>query len=124
MSEDIDITTVNYSEFVASKVKDGNLIKNELTEFDADVLHMAVGVAGEAGELLDAIKRGAIYKKDYDKANILEELGDLEFFMERIRQRFQLTREEVLENNIRKLDKRYKGKGYSNEAANARADKA
>lgn len=113
---------INYSEFVASKVKNGDKIVAELTGFDADALHMAVGIAGEAGELLDAIKRGAIYKKDYDKENIIEELGDLEFFMEHLRQLFQVTREETIKRNVIKLDKRY-NKGYSNEAASARADK-
>lgn len=113
----------SYSEFVASKVKDGSKIIQELTPSDADALHMAVGVAGEAGELLDAIKRGAIYKKKYDVDNIEEELGDLEFFMERIRQIFGLTRENIIKRNIAKLSARYE-KGYSNQAAHERADKA
>jgi uncharacterized protein YabN with tetrapyrrole methylase and pyrophosphatase domain len=54
---------------------------------------------------------------------MVEELGDLEFYMERIRQIVGITREETLKANIEKLSVRY-GKTYSNEAAQARADKA
>jgi hypothetical protein len=32
-------------------------------------LHMAVGVSGEAGELLNAVKKAAIYCKPIDRAN-------------------------------------------------------
>lgn len=110
-------------DFVPNLVKDGNQIVSELTGFDADALHMAVGIAGEAGELLDAIKRGAIYRKPYDKVNITEELGDLEFFMSHIRSLFGLTREEVILANKLKLSARYKSLNYSNNAAQAREDK-
>jgi NTP pyrophosphatase (non-canonical NTP hydrolase) len=83
---------------------------------------MAMGVSGEAGELLDAIKKSAIYRKPLDIANVIEELGDLEFYMEGIRQSLGITRRECLDANIAKLICRY-GDHYSDEAANARADK-
>jgi NTP pyrophosphatase (non-canonical NTP hydrolase) len=84
---------------------------------------MATGVAGEAGELLDAVKKAAIYCKPVDIDNVIEELGDLEFYMEGLRQRFGLTREECLEANISKLSIRYKSGVYSNGQAQDRADK-
>jgi NTP pyrophosphatase (non-canonical NTP hydrolase) len=83
---------------------------------------MAVGISGESGELLDTIKKHAIYKKPLDMENVLEELGDLEYFMEGVRQAVGLTREECLKHNVDKLTKRY-GSKYSNEAAQIRADK-
>jgi NTP pyrophosphatase (non-canonical NTP hydrolase) len=113
----------NYSKFVASLGKPGAQILDELTPRDCEILHYAVGVAGEAGELLDACKKGAIYRKFYDLANIKEELGDIEFYLEAIRQQFGLTREEIIDHNMRKLTKRYPS-GYSNQAAKERADKA
>ena len=87
-------------------------------------LHMAVGIAGEAGELLDAVKKAAIYRKPIDRANVVEELGDLEFYMEGLRQLVGVTREEVLRVNTAKLGKRYSAGTYSNTAAIAREDKA
>jgi len=79
-------------------------------------------LTAEAGEFLDAIKKHAIYGKPLDGANVIEELGDIEFFMERIRQIVGTDRETVLAYNIEKLQVRY-GAKYSNEAAQSRKDK-
>ncbi len=117
------ITDKFYDDFVASKKKAGEDIVAKMTPEQADALHMAVGVAGEGGELLDAVKRWAIYQKPIDRDNVVEELGDLEFFMAGLRLRMGITREETLEANVGKLDKRYR-KGYTDEEAAARADKA
>lgn len=108
---------------VTALAKDGALIKAELTPADADLLHMGVGVSGEAGELLDAIKKATIYRKELDVENVIEELGDLEFYMERIRQIIGVSREEILKRNVAKLSKRYSSGKYSNDQAKERADK-
>lgn len=105
---------------VAALVKNGQDILKELTPEQADLLHMGVGVSGE---LLDAIKKHAIYGKPLDRENVIEELGDLEFFMERIRQIIGVSREETIAANVAKLGKRYSKGTYSNEQAQARADK-
>lgn len=111
-----------HAEMVANLSKPGWDVFNGLDGDKANLVHMALGVAGEAGELVDAIKRHAIYGKLLDIGNVIEELGDLEFYMSNIRQSLGLTRELILETNIAKLQKRYSNK-YSNEAAIARADK-
>ena len=49
-----------YKEFVRALSKPGQDIVNEITPLDAHRLHMAVGISGEAGELLDAIKKAAV----------------------------------------------------------------
>ena len=90
--------------------------------------HMATGVSGEAGELLDAVKKHVVYAKDADINNIIVELGDLEFYMEGLRQHFDITRETTLKANEEKLMKgknaRYASGSYSDEQAQNRADKA
>lgn len=112
-----------YAKMVKSLAKDGEQIADELNGQDAHLLHMAVGVSGESGELLDAIKKHTIYRKPLDHANVVEELGDLEFYMEGLRQTLGITREETLEANFNKLSVRY-GKGtYSDQQAQDRADK-
>jgi NTP pyrophosphatase (non-canonical NTP hydrolase) len=113
-----------YARMVAGLAKPGAEIVATLTAEDAHQLHMAVGIAGEAGELLDAVKKAAIYRKPIDRANVVEELGDLEFYMEGLRQGLGITREEVLAGNISKLSKRYATLTYSDSAAQQRADKA
>ena len=114
---------IEFDKMVASLAKDGQLIINELTPAKAHELHMAVGVSGEAGELLDAIKKGVIYNKPYDIDNIIEELGDLEFYMEGLRQSIGITRDQTIQANISKLGKRYSEGSYSNQQAQVRADK-
>lgn len=115
---------VDYTEFVRALVKPGEVIAEEMTPDGAHLLHMAVGVAGEAGELLDAIKKMVIYNKPLDLANVIEELGDLEFYMEGIRQRLSIHRDLVISKNVMKLGERYKSLSYSDQAAQDRADKA
>jgi NTP pyrophosphatase (non-canonical NTP hydrolase) len=40
------------------------------------LIHMGLGLAGEIGELLDAIKKHVVYGKPLDTVNLTEELGD------------------------------------------------
>jgi NTP pyrophosphatase (non-canonical NTP hydrolase) len=119
MSEDI-----KFEDMVKSLVKPGKSILESLTPEKADILHMGFGLTGEVGELIDALKRYVIYEKDLDRDNVVEELGDIEFFLEHIRQLLNISREETLHQNIEKLKVRYEGIKYSNEAAQNRADKA
>jgi len=83
---------------------------------------MIMGISGEAGELLDAVKKCTIYRKPLDVPNVLEELGDLEFYLEGLRQILGISREQVLNQNIAKLRVRY-GQKYSDKAAQDRVDK-
>jgi NTP pyrophosphatase (non-canonical NTP hydrolase) len=114
---------LTHPQLVTRLVKDGVTIKEELTPSDAHVIHMTMGICGEAGELLDAIKKATIYRKPIDRTNVIEELGDLEFYLEGLRQELGITRKETLEANIEKLKKRYEKLSYSDQAAQERADK-
>lgn len=113
---------IDYSEFVMTLAKPGQDILNEMAPDQMHLLHMAVGVSGEAGELLDAIKKMAVYQKQLDRENVLEEVGDILFYLEGICSLLGFTREDAIKANIKKLEKRYKD-GYSNKAAQERADK-
>jgi NTP pyrophosphatase (non-canonical NTP hydrolase) len=111
-----------YSKFVDSCIKPGQEIKDSLTPEQCHLLHMAVGISGEAGELLDAIKKHTIYQKPLDRENVIEELGDLIFYMQGIINVLDLEGDEIIERNVAKLQKRY-AHGYSDQAAQDRADK-
>lgn len=108
---------------VRALTKRGDAILREMTGDDANLMHMAIGISGEAGEFLDAVKKAVIYRKPLDRPNCVEELGDLEFFLEGARAALGVTREECLQANIEKLGKRYADWKYTNAAAQARADK-
>lgn len=113
-----------FRDHVNALVKDGQEIIEDLTPEKADLLHVTVGVSGEAGELLDAVKKACIYGKQIDVENIIEELGDIEFYMSRVREIVGVSREETLQYNIIKLGKRYPSGAYSNDQATERADKS
>lgn len=113
-----------HPELVKALAKPGADICATLDPSGAHWLHMAVGIAGEAGELLDAVKKAVIYNKPLDRENVIEELGDLEFYLEGLRDSLGITREQCLEANIDKLGKRYAAGTYSDKAAQDRADKA
>ena len=86
-----------------------------------------VGVATEAGELLDALKKHVFYNKPLDMENVTEELGDIEFYLQGLRARLNIARADTLQHNVDKLlvgeKARYKD-GYTDEAAQLRRDKA
>jgi NTP pyrophosphatase (non-canonical NTP hydrolase) len=116
------VQVLHHPQLVAALVKPGKQIVSELTGSDTNLLHMVIGISGEAGELLDAIKKAVIYRKELDRNNVIEELGDIEFYLEGLRQELGLSREECLAANVAKLQKRY-GDKYSDSAAQIRADK-
>ncbi len=72
-----------------------------------DLLHGAIGLATEAGEMLDAVKRALFYGADLDRTNLIEELGDLEWYMAVIRDALGVDQEEVQRINVEKLRARY-----------------
>lgn len=114
---DPDVATIRYDEFVRRLFK-------KLPTFNEDLMHAALGVCGEAGELGDAIKRAAVYGKPIDRANVIEELGDLRFYIQAVQNLLGIPEHVVLQHNAVKLSERYAKLQYSDAAAIARADKS
>lgn len=114
---------MKHSELVKALVTPPEIIIDQLTYSDTNLIHMVMGVSGEAGELLDAIKKKVIYQKPLDRANVIEELGDIEFYLEGLRQELGISRDETLAENINKHSARYAKLTYSDADAIARADK-
>lgn len=102
--------------------KDGQAILDSLTAEKCDLLHMAIGASGEALEIQEAVKKHVIYEQDLDIENVIEEIGDVLFYLQGIVNILGLDLEEIIQHNIDKLSKRYPS-GYSNESAKTRADK-
>lgn len=89
----------------------------------ADLIHMTLEQAGEAGELVDAIKKHWVYGKPLDVGTVVEELGDLLFYIQGVLNIVTsqgVLAPETLKNfmvaNMNKLSKRYPT-GYSDQAA-------
>jgi len=80
-----------------------------------------LGIAGEAGEVADLIKKFVFHDKPVDHDKIIKELGDVYWYLEYLCAVFGLTREQVMEANSKKLRARFPN-GWSPAAANAKAD--
>lgn len=113
----------DHKEMVKDLVKPGYDIAADMTESDAHLIHMCMGISGETGELLDAIKKAVIYRKPLDMVNLIEELGDIEFYLEGLRSHLNISRDDVIKANIDKLSKRYSAGTYSDAQAINRDDK-
>jgi NTP pyrophosphatase (non-canonical NTP hydrolase) len=113
-----------YEDFVKTRVKDPAVIAESIRRNPrtAGLLHAVLGISGEAGELVDAVKKAVIYEKGLDIQNVIEELGDLEFYMEMLRQEIGVPRDVIVYYNILKLKKRYPDT-YTDQHAIERKDK-
>jgi hypothetical protein len=84
---------IPYPEFVRRLAKSGTAIHTGLVSADCELLHAALGVAGEAAELLEALRPFSVNPAlGWDDANLKEELGDLEFYTEHLRQILGVSR--------------------------------
>ena len=84
--------------------------------FDEDVLHMVLGCATEAGEMIDMMKKHLYYGKKVDITNLKEEIGDTLWYVANLLDILHSSFEEVMEMNIRKLRKRYPEKFTARDA--------
>ncbi len=90
---------------------------------NTDLIHAALGLTTEVGELADPIKKAMFYGKPLDEANIKEEAGDLLWYLAGpLCRALGCTLEELAAANIAKLRARYPDT-YSDQHAIARADK-
>ncbi|MGK0388180.1 MAG: NTP pyrophosphatase (non-canonical NTP hydrolase) [Maribacter sp.] len=74
----------------------------------------ALGLAGEAGEVVDLVKKGIYHQQGIDKTAIKKELGDVLWYLSALCKQFDFTLEEVMQHNIDKLNARFPD-GYSPE---------
>lgn len=78
--------------------------------------HATDGICTEAGEIKDALKKYIFYGKELDKVNLIEELGDLYWYINIAQDVLGVTTEEVQQRNNAKLRARY-GEKFTEEAA-------
>lgn len=88
-----------------------------------NLLHAALGLSGEVGELTDTIKREFVYGQTLDVDNIREELGDILWFVALCASSLNMNLGDIALANIDKLACRYPGT-YTDHHAAERLDKA
>lgn len=86
-----------------------------------DIHIWAHGLAGEAGEVCDLLKKTHGHGKPYDADKMLKELGDVIWYVAVLAHAHGFTLDQVAQANVDKLKARYP-KGFSVAAAAAKAD--
>jgi len=79
-----------------------------------DLGNCGLGIAGEAGEVADIIKKHLYQGHPLDKRHIVEELGDVAWYVAVCAFTVDTSLEDVLKENVRKLKRRYPD-GFSEE---------
>ncbi len=87
------------------------------------ILREAVMVAVASSQVLDTVKKAAIYNKPLDVPMLTTQLTEMSKHLMVVGYMFGVERVEALRANISKLKVRYDGLKYSDKAAQDRADK-
>lgn len=61
----------------------------------------------ESGELADVVKKGRFQGKPMDRINVIEEIGDIMWYIALACDTLNVTLEEIMQKNIDKLSARY-----------------
>lgn len=67
----------------------------------------ALGLAGETGEVVDALKKVLYHGHTLDRDHVTEELGDVLFYVAALATMLETSLADIAEANIAKLQKRY-----------------
>lgn len=113
------MTTDDYQRLAGRTLIDGP--DAEYTGDEIMLVWNALGLAGEAGEVADTIKKAVFHRHTLDRAELLKELGDVLWYVAALCTKLDVSLSEVMERNIEKLQRRYP-EGYSSQASKARSE--
>jgi NTP pyrophosphatase (non-canonical NTP hydrolase) len=94
---------VNFDDFTKSALRTWDTDKPRRDQ----LANAALGLAGEAGEAADLIKKHLFHGHELDTAKIRSELGDVLYYVAILANEVGLTLEEIAEANSAKLKERY-----------------
>ena len=90
--------------------------------YEAMCSNMCMGLAGEIGEVIDIMKKHIYQGKELDITDVIEEVGDVLWYIANFCNVNNITMDECMESNIKKLRKRFPN-GFTTKDANERKDK-
>ena len=132
MTIDFDKYSLFVDAVTSDSSKDFVYLADRLVELDRKAANIerlttsGVGLAAESGEFLEIVKKMVFQGKPWSDANrehLLIELGDVMWYVAQACMALDVDFEEVLEMNVKKLEKRYPGGSFNihkseNRAAN------
>ena len=92
-----------------------------LTNSELMTIWNAIGLAGEAGEVCELVKKGIFHQHGLDREKIFKELGDLCWYLASLCTNLDIELGDVMAGNIAKLLTRYPN-GFSSADSMARRD--
>lgn len=107
---------MNFDEYQKLALRTSNLTSGTLR-----LAYLGLGLTGEAGEVVEHIKKHVGHGHDLNVDAVAKELGDVLWYVAVMADALGLTLEDVAARNIEKLRKRYPC-GFSREASQNRED--
>ena len=71
------------------------------------LINGVMGLCGEAGEAIDIVKKHLAQGHPLDREHLIEELGDIAWYIAETATALEIELDEVFSRNIEKLKKRY-----------------
>jgi NTP pyrophosphatase (non-canonical NTP hydrolase) len=93
----------------------------QISDEEVMLVWSAVGLAGEAGEIVEMIKKVVFHRHHYDKESLVKELGDLMWYVAAVCSTSGISLDEVMERNVEKLLERFPN-GFTAEDSIRRVD--
>ena len=90
----------------------------------AELMHGVIGLFGEAAELMEQLHDALTGTKDLDPVHLIEEIGDVHWYLALIHKNRGITCNDAWETNIAKLRKRYPQKFTEADAQHENRDLA
>lgn len=114
----------NYQEWAITKDRTYTDLAERLAADHGQMrlMHAVMGLAGEVGEVTDAVKKSVLYNKTLDVENVKEEAGDILWYMSLLLDQIGSSFEEIMQMNHDKLELRFPG-GFTEKLAQERRDK-
>ena len=123
MTKNIDFN--KYTQFVDTVTSEASTdflaLSNRLVELDEKganierLLTAGVGINAEGGEFLEIVKKMIFQGKPWNQDNrehLIIELGDIMWYVAQACMALGISFDEVLERNVKKLEKRYPGGSF------------
>jgi NTP pyrophosphatase (non-canonical NTP hydrolase) len=113
------LLTEHTPDFVRLSHKDGTPYDAEHNMMVARSIHACLGLMSEVGEVADALKKHLIYDRALDQINVMEESGDVSWYLALLLSAVKRTMQEAMDKNIAKLKQRF-GDKFDYDAATKR----
>lgn len=100
IQSEVNMTLNEYQSFAAQGIHDATLEREPIVGF-------ALGLAGEAGEVVDDIKKRIFHGREVPMEHTAEELGDVLWYVANIATQCGFSLDDIIQQNVTKLTARY-----------------